>query len=449
MILGPTYKRACYLEGTVTDASTGASLVNAEILIEEIDIADYSNATGSYKFGTVHADTYQVTFSKEGYHSQTLQGVMENGVLSLVDVALVPRQRFNLTGRAIDKSTRQALSDVIVIISDTDNSTQLKSDADGSLGGFSNFAGDYQVVAAKWGHKYVVDTLTLSNELADNELVIELEQGYEDIFELDLGWQTKFDGDRGGWVRVNPISNIVPGTPFVVSPEEDSDDFGSRAFVTGQSEVFDFGRLIGTATLESPLMDLSSYEDPILTFDYWLWTSDLLLNPVELPLTLSLSNAADDTVVIAEIKLESENEMPSWKGTMQYNLKDYINLTEEFKVGLYVQNEEFVNILEAGVDNVKIFEAGSLASEDIQELLPIEVFPNPSSSSFVVKLTDSMRQPNYQVSLYDSRGALVEKPTIGLGQTSVTLGSNLVPGIYMLKVASDQGVTRVKKLIKQ
>lgn len=48
-VLKPTYQRACYLEGVVTDSITGSPIFNATIQILNTNITKNSKANGEYK----------------------------------------------------------------------------------------------------------------------------------------------------------------------------------------------------------------------------------------------------------------------------------------------------------------------------------------------------------------------------------------------------------------
>lgn len=80
------------VQGIVTDANTGDALF-AEVMIENHDIDSswvYTNEmTGNY-FRPIYAGTYDLTFSADGYYSQTIENVVvENRELTIVDVKLV------------------------------------------------------------------------------------------------------------------------------------------------------------------------------------------------------------------------------------------------------------------------------------------------------------------------------------------------------------------------
>lgn len=92
-ILTPQYVRACYLEGTMTDASTGLILSGVLVKINSTDIDKKATSSlqGIYRTGQVTAGTVSVTYLKVGYYPKTLTGiVLSNGIVQFRDVALDP-----------------------------------------------------------------------------------------------------------------------------------------------------------------------------------------------------------------------------------------------------------------------------------------------------------------------------------------------------------------------
>lgn len=92
-VLTPQYLRACYLEGTVRDATTNAVLSGVSVTINSTDMDKkaQSNAQGMYKTGQVTPGVFSVTYSKTGYQSQTFTTtVLSRGLVTAQNVALSP-----------------------------------------------------------------------------------------------------------------------------------------------------------------------------------------------------------------------------------------------------------------------------------------------------------------------------------------------------------------------
>lgn len=90
-VLKPTYTRACYLEGSVTDSLTGLALNGVLVNIISDDANSATSAiSGEYKTGQVTAGDFDVTFSKPGYASQTINTSLSNGTVTIENVVLAP-----------------------------------------------------------------------------------------------------------------------------------------------------------------------------------------------------------------------------------------------------------------------------------------------------------------------------------------------------------------------
>ena len=91
-VLTPTYVRACYLEGSVTDACSNLPVNNVSVTITGgTHHAELSKLDGTYKTGTATAGTYTVTFSKAGYTTKTITNVvLQQGILTPMNVVLSP-----------------------------------------------------------------------------------------------------------------------------------------------------------------------------------------------------------------------------------------------------------------------------------------------------------------------------------------------------------------------
>ena len=85
-VFQPTYQRAAWLEGKITDAQSGTVLNAVDIAISFGNTT--TNGSGDYATGTVTAGTYAVTYSKAGYISQTVSVVLANNQLTIKDIQL-------------------------------------------------------------------------------------------------------------------------------------------------------------------------------------------------------------------------------------------------------------------------------------------------------------------------------------------------------------------------
>lgn len=86
-ILTPTYIRACYLEGIVSDSITNASLSGINVELIGTDESASSNIVGEYKLGIADSGYYDIRVSYPGCFSKIITDVkLENGQVTNLDV---------------------------------------------------------------------------------------------------------------------------------------------------------------------------------------------------------------------------------------------------------------------------------------------------------------------------------------------------------------------------
>jgi choice-of-anchor B domain-containing protein len=92
-VFTPTYSRACYLEGIVTDSLTNLPINNATIQVGTTTLKDNSKIAGDYAIGMpAPGGTFSVTYSATNYISKTLTGItLSSGVLNVKNVKLLSK----------------------------------------------------------------------------------------------------------------------------------------------------------------------------------------------------------------------------------------------------------------------------------------------------------------------------------------------------------------------
>ena len=93
-ILDANYVRACWLEGLITDASTGFPINGADVeILSSQPNAASSDASGNYAGGQAIPGTFEVVYSANGYFPQTIEVELINGEVTIQDVALIPESQ--------------------------------------------------------------------------------------------------------------------------------------------------------------------------------------------------------------------------------------------------------------------------------------------------------------------------------------------------------------------
>ena len=90
-VFRPTYQRAAYLEGLITDSLSGIPIPGATVNILSTTIQKNSKGTGEYYTGVADQGTYDIQFTKTGYAAKTISGVSLNtGIVTILNVELRP-----------------------------------------------------------------------------------------------------------------------------------------------------------------------------------------------------------------------------------------------------------------------------------------------------------------------------------------------------------------------
>ncbi len=440
-VLSPTYQRACYLEGNITDDLTGIAIngVNIEI-VSDINPIDQSESNGDYAMGQVTSGTFDVIYSAPGYIPQTIQVSLVNGEVTFQDVSLIPLVTTTITGTVVLLSNSDPIPDAAVRIQNEFTSYTATTDASGQFSLTDVYIGDYDIFAGKWGYSTEVITMNLST--GSNTAVVELEEGYQDPFAVDLGWEIVADANTGNWELGEPIGTSYNGAQF--APEEDVEDVGSWCYVTGNNGggAGDDDVDGGVTTIISPVFDVSNYNNPHISFQTWFMNAGGNGNPDD-ALVFSLDNGTDE-IIIQTI----DNNTNGWLTASEYRIEDFITptATMTFKV----ETSDFQgsgHLVEAGFDNFKVFDdnTNTTANENIEEDWNVQIFPNPFSQTVQIVLPEEIQEGNIVV--YDIAGREIYQTNI---QNSIIdiYSSQWTKGVYQLSIISKEKRI-IKKIIKQ
>lgn len=89
-VLTPDYVRGCYVEGAITNGANGQALSGALIKLLTTSTSETSNALGLYKMGQLQEGTFTAQVSKTGFVTKNISVTLSSGVLTTLDVALLP-----------------------------------------------------------------------------------------------------------------------------------------------------------------------------------------------------------------------------------------------------------------------------------------------------------------------------------------------------------------------
>jgi choice-of-anchor B domain-containing protein len=117
-ILSPQYKRAAYLQGNITDASSGSSISGVDVeILNNNNNSTTSNVGGIYKIGTLDPGIYSVVFSNPFYQSDTINQVtLQNDSTTIVDITMYSLDPIELNVETKKSNSNNSVSGVDLII---------------------------------------------------------------------------------------------------------------------------------------------------------------------------------------------------------------------------------------------------------------------------------------------------------------------------------------------
>ncbi|MBL7925136.1 MAG: choice-of-anchor B family protein, partial [Bacteroidia bacterium] len=264
-VFEPNYTRACYLEGTVTDSVTGFPLNNVSIRIQPIDKRASSNLLGEFKTGHATAGTYDIEFRKPGYVTKLISGVnLVSGQLTTLNIELVP---FVLNGTVTNAVSSGPVAGALIYAFDGENAATATADVNGNFSFTTLSSGNIDITATRWAYNSFCQTVFVDGSAPLN---IALQPGYYDDFVTDLGWTVNSTASAGLWERGNPNGTFYGA--LALNPEDDlQNDCGDQAFVTGNAGGTANNDNVdnGYTELVSPVFDLSTYNDPYISYSRW------------------------------------------------------------------------------------------------------------------------------------------------------------------------------------
>jgi hypothetical protein len=280
---------------------------------------------------------------------------------------------------------------------------------------------------------------------------------YADDLEANQGWTVGAPDDgatTGMWERVDPVGTF--NGPTMVQPEDDhTPNPGSLCFVTdgrgGAQGDYDIDG--GKTTLTSPLLDLTGYGTVTLQYHRW-YTNDTGNAPGEDFWTAEVSSDGGTSWVTLETTNVSER---IWK-IMEFNLDEFVSVTETMRVRFIASDFNNGSIVEAGVDDVQVFLTGVTDAPGAGQALRFGLSaarPNPSHAGASIGFSLA-KAGTANLAVYDVAGRLVRTlvdgtrtagPQAILWDGRDDRGARVASGIYLVRLQGD-GRSEVKKLVR-
>lgn len=445
-ILRPNYVRACYLEGLVTDTITGLPINGVSIKITAPrKNEENSDVAGQYKTGYATAGTYDVVYTHPDYFPKTVKVNLVSGQVTLKDVQLISR-RPSITAKVIvkDNITKQIIRDARIRMFNVNGDKMATTGIDGSASFFVfKDSIPYDLVVGKWGffHK----GLKFESEKQSPTIEVFLDRGYQDDFIFDQGWTVTSTATTGIWVRDVPLGTVYRNEQFQTD-KDIANDFGKECYVTGnvgtEPTVDDVDN--GTTTLTSPVMKLSHYKRPLLSFYYWFANGGGQGGAPNDKINFRLSNGIT-TVFLKEVDMHS----PKWSYSDTINLLDNIQLSDSMRFIVDITDQDPGHLLEGALDAFLVKDAIITKTDNLTESnIELLAFPTAFNQSTLIKYKINGNADG-RLEVVNTFGASIQSINIQNKEGLINLGSEYQPGVYFVVLKDSNQRSKTIRIIKQ
>jgi len=422
-LLQPDYQPAAYLEGIVTNQVTAETLPNVSVQIVTSNDSEITNTNGFYATGMSMAATYEVIYSKVGFFPQTVFVTLSQGVITNQDIQLVPITPYLLMVEVMD-SQGNPIQDAQIKLVHPLIVHEGQSNGVGEEAFYLYYNDTYEVFVGKW--EYITQCTTESISPSTGTLTITLPDGYYDDFEFDFGWTVTGDAETGEWDRgvPNPTTNVVMGN-------DAAGDCGTMAYVTGNRvnvdpDYDDVDN--GMTILRSPSMDLTTYSNPAIIYNYAFYCNHGPFN-IDDTLSLLLNNGTNFAIIWEA--LPPQGDPMAFSEVVITDLDQYVAITNSMTISIFTSDfVPHINITEAAFDFFRIEDYIGLTENDSEGY---NLYPNPTNE--YVEITGA--GIGSQFTIHSFNGKSVNKGVIESENQRVNL-SFLSPGVYFISINGKQ-----------
>jgi len=443
-VLEADYKRACYIEGTVTNSVTGDPLQSVEIEIMSGQLnAQSTDLSGEYKGGQEMAGTFDVMFSKPGFFPQTIPATLENGEITIIDVQLVPKATLELSV-VTDVDGNPVPGAKVILDGTSDFSITTDNDGTFVLSGFE--PGSYTVYAGQWGYYHSSENLNISGSEA---VELTLTPGYQDDFFADFGWVESGDAETGAFELGVPEGSTF-GQNGLGSPDGDVlTDLGTMAYVTGNGGGNGGANDVdnGTTRITSPNMDWSAWIAPVISFDAWVFNDGGGQGSGEPNDTLMvfLDNGIEEVLVT---KVAQTNQ--SYVSSGDISLIGLMDFTENMTLSFEISDFNGTgHLVEAVVDKFYSYNDSTIDTKEIiQGGVSMTAYPNPFEGALTLSYELDEAYNTAELVIYNMLGQAIERAPLANQKGIVQIGNQLTQGAYFVKIQNGSAILGVEKIVK-
>ena len=435
--------QAAYVQAEIVDKADGNPIYNASFKIEQNtrSIEEFSNLKGEIKTGFPEEDSATITVYKKGYYPEIRKVKLDKNNVLILKFELQELPKYNLDILVKNKQTGQFIQDARLILYNSDFTINASTGDNGDCTLNNIYENHWTLVVGKWSYKqYELKDFELN---ANQSIVVELEEGYEDDFILDLGWTTGGADPQVAW-GIGDFSEIpIPSSNF---PSKDiAGDLGNSCYYTSNYNSYETEfNIHGTVSLVSPPMNLNGYESIDLSYYAWSYggfnsTKEILLQTADTTLILE---------TVSELLTGQFNPISNIHVDLTNLKKDSVHFV--FRLFNNPDSAEMAIRLMGALDvfrlnGNKIVSVENFNQQSAKSISSApSVFPNPVDNILFINSIENSKPE--LIKIYNAYGQLVKTCSTPVSSKTGIDVSELNAGVYYLKIGDDKSYIRFVKM---
>lgn len=283
------------------------------------------------------------------------------------------------------------------------------------------------------------------------------ERTKQDFESTATDWSTGISADNatsGIWTQVSPTATFTSGSfgSLPVQTGKDHTTGSGQCMVTGNGFSVDIQDVDnGRTTLESPVIDISGFFDPVIEYYRWYSNDRAASSPSNIRTDfwqVQINNTLSVIWKNVDYTYQSDH---SWRRRI-FKVSEYWQGSSKIQMRFIAQDAVNVtlpnngqNIVEAAVDDFIIYDGAPTSVSGTPANVRAEVFPNPADDKINVVMPKGMVG---DMQLMDITGRVISKQGVDGKATNYTVDTRgVAAGTYMLFIQTDKAIQNIKVVV--